>query len=89
MSFNKDSLKNFFVNHTEKVIFGFFVLGFLLMVWGGFSLKPLSITPSQLEESVNRGQQKLDSSEPDISSYTFVNYEQEAELSAEAIPHNA
>ena len=75
MSLNKDSLKNFFVNHTEKVIFGFFVLGFLLMVWGGFSLKPLSISQSQFESSVKNGRQKLDNSEPDVSQYTSIDYE--------------
>ncbi len=88
MSFNKDSLKNFFVNHTEKVIFGFFVLGFLLMVWGGFSLKPLSISQSQFEDSVKNGRMKLENSQPDVSQYTAIDYEKEAELSAKSIsPH--
>ena len=89
MSFNKDSLKNFIVDHTEKVIFGFFVLGFLLMVWGGFSLKPLSISTSQLEESIKRGRQKLENSEPDVSQYTSIDYEKEADLSAKTISPNA
>ncbi|MBR5709288.1 MAG: hypothetical protein IKX40_00860 [Thermoguttaceae bacterium] len=89
MSLNKDSLKNFFVNHTEKVIFGFFVLGFLLMVWGGFSLKPLSISQSQFESSVKNGRQKLDNSEPDVSQYTSIDYEKEAELSAKSISPQA
>ena len=89
MSLNKDSLKNFFVNHTEKVIFGFFVLGFLLMVWGGFSLKPLSISQSQFEDSVRIGRQKLDNSQPDVSQYTSIDYEKEAELSAKSISPNA
>ena len=89
MSFNKDSLKNFFVDHTEKVIFGFFVLGFLLMVLGGFSLKPLSISTSQLDESIKRGRQKLENSEPDTSQYTFVDYEKEADLSVRSISPKA
>ena len=89
MSFNKDSLKNFFVDHTEKVIFGFFVLGFFLMVLGGFSLKPLSISTSQLDESIKRGRQKLESSEPDTSQYTFIDYEKEADLSVRSISPKA
>ena len=89
MSLNKDSLKNFFVNHTEKVIFGFFVLGFLLMVWGGFSLKPLSISQSQFESSVKNGRQKLENSQPDVSQYTAIDYEKEAELSAKSISPQA
>lgn len=89
MRFNKDSLKSFIVDHTEKVIFGFFVLGFLLMIWGGFSLKPLSISTSQLDDSIKRGRQKLDASEPDISQYTYIDYEKEADLSAKAISPNA
>lgn len=89
MSFNKDSLKNFFVDHTEKVIFGFFVLGFFLMVLGGFSLKPLSISTSQLDESIKRGRQKLESSEPDTSQYTFIDYEKEADLSVRNISPKA
>ena len=72
MRFNKDSLKNFIVDHTEKVIFGFFVLGFLFMIWGGFSLKPLSITTSQFEDSIKRGRQKLDASMPDVAHYTSM-----------------
>ena len=89
MRFNKDSLKNFFVDHTEKVIFGFFVLGFLFMVFGAFSLKPLSISTSQLDESIKRGRQKLENSEPDISQYTSIDYEKEADVSARAIPPKA
>lgn len=89
MRFNKDSMKNFFVNHTEKVIFGFFVLGFLLMVWGGFSLQPLSISPSQLEASVKQGRQKLEDSQPDVSQYTSIDYISEASLSSKAISPKA
>ena len=89
MSLNKGSLKDFFVNHTEKIIFGFFVLGFFLMVWSGFSLKPMTITTSQLEESIRQGRQKLESSEPDVSQYTSIDYEREADLSARAISPKA
>lgn len=89
MSLNKDSLKNFFVNHSEKVVFGFFVLGFLLMVWGGFSLQPLSITLSQFEDSVRTGRQKLENSQPDVSQYTSIDYEREAEISAKSISPQA
>ncbi|MBQ2621329.1 MAG: hypothetical protein IJF84_08310 [Thermoguttaceae bacterium] len=89
MRFNKDSLKNFIVDHTEKVIFGFFVLGFLFMIWGGFSLKPLSITTSQFEDSIKRGRQKLDASMPDVAHYTSIDYEKEADLSAKPISPKA
>lgn len=89
MRLNKDSLKNFFVDHTEKVIFGFFVLGFLFMIWGGFSLKPLSISTSQLDDSIKRGRQKLENSETDVSQYTAIDYEKEADLSAKAISPKA
>ena len=89
MRFNKDSLKSIFVDHIEKVIFGFFVLGFLFMIWGGFSLKPLSISTSQLEDSIKRGRQKLEASEPDVSQYTSIDYEKEADLSAKAISPKA
>lgn len=82
-------MKNFFVNHTEKVIFGFFVLGFLLMVWGGFSLQPLSISPSQLESSVKQGRQKLEDSQPDVTQYTSIDYVNEANLSSKAISSKA
>lgn len=89
MRFNKDSLKSFFVDHIEKVIFGFFVLGFILMIWGGLSLKPLSISTSQLDDSIKRGKQKLEASEPDISQYTYIDYEKEAKLSTKVISPEA
>lgn len=85
MRFDKNSLKDFFINHTEKIIFGFFVLGFLFMVWGGFSLKPLSITAKDLDESVKRGRQKLESSEPDVSQYSYTDFETEADISSKSI----
>ncbi len=57
ISLDKNSLKNFFLDHVEKVVFGVFLLIALLICYFGFaSRESLSLTPRDLERKVQDAQ---------------------------------
>ncbi len=83
---DKETIKDFFIHHTEKICFGVFVLCFLIMIWGGLSLPRMEIQPDQLKQSVEQAQNRLRNSKPDPHMLPTFDYHQEADLSAESIP---
>ena len=52
-------MKEFLLNNVEKFIFTAFVLVFCFYVWGAVSQKGIARTPEQLQELVQRAEDRL------------------------------
>ncbi|MDO4549634.1 MAG: hypothetical protein Q4C96_00105 [Planctomycetia bacterium] len=59
--FNTEALKEFFLAHVEKLIFGIFVLMFFGIVWSSmFQVKGFSLTPEELSRVTRSAKTRLD-----------------------------
>ncbi|HVX14189.1 MAG TPA: hypothetical protein VHC22_23585 [Pirellulales bacterium] len=62
--FDSAQLKSFVVNHVEKVVFGGFVVAFLLISWSAFKLKPYDKTPAELKKLADDVSQQVEAKTP-------------------------
>jgi hypothetical protein len=60
ISFNKNAILKFFIDHIEKVVFGLFMLAFAVVIYGAVMRRDkFDKTPQQLNEQCNVAQQRL------------------------------
>lgn len=57
-------VKLFLLNHVEKIVFGGFVVAFLLICWSAFKLKPYDKTPDQLKKIADDVSQQVEAKTP-------------------------
>ncbi len=50
INFDQAKAKEFFINHTEKIVFGAFALVFLLFAYSAISKKPYDKTPQAFND---------------------------------------
>jgi hypothetical protein len=64
VKFDSAQLKGFLLHHVEKLVFGGFVVAFLLICWSAFKLKPYGKTPDQLKATADRVSQDVEKAAP-------------------------
>ncbi|HET6882451.1 MAG TPA: hypothetical protein VFI31_19955 [Pirellulales bacterium] len=64
VKFDSAQLKGFLLHHGEKLIFGGFVVAFLLISWSAFKLKPYEKTPADLKKLADDMSQKVEGKTP-------------------------
>jgi hypothetical protein len=57
-------VKSFLLHHVEKIVFGGFVVAFLLISWSAFKLKPYDKTPENLKKTADEVSQQVESKTP-------------------------
>ena len=67
ISFDKKSILNFFLYHTEKVVFAFFILVFASIIYGAVMRREkFDKVPTQLIEKCTTAQQSLQGERPEL-----------------------
>ncbi|HWB13492.1 MAG TPA: hypothetical protein VG826_29980 [Pirellulales bacterium] len=64
VKFDSAQLKTFLLHHVEKLVFGGFVVAFLLLCWSAFKLKPYPKTPDELKATADRVSQDVEKATP-------------------------
>ncbi|MGH7139260.1 MAG: hypothetical protein ACREHD_26235, partial [Pirellulales bacterium] len=62
--FDSAQLKAFLLHHVEKIVFGGFVVAFLLICWSAFKLKPYEKTPPELKKLSDDVSQQVEAKTP-------------------------
>ncbi len=57
-------VKSFLLHHVEKLVFGGFVVAFLLICWSAFKLKPYDKTPDELKKIAGDVGQQVEAKTP-------------------------
>ena len=57
-------LKGFLIQHVEKIVFGGFVVAFLLICWSAFKLKPYEKTPGELSALADKVSKEVEAKTP-------------------------
>jgi hypothetical protein len=64
VKFDSAQLKAFLLHHVEKLVFGGFVVAFLLICWSAFKLKPYEKTPADLKKLADDVSQQVEAKTP-------------------------
>ena len=64
LNVDKEAIRLFFVEHTEKVVFGVVVVCFLLIVYKAFARPGFDRTPNDLTNSAERASQHISDTDP-------------------------
>jgi hypothetical protein len=64
VKFDSAQLKVFLLLHVEKIVFGGFVVAFLMLCWSAFKLKPYDKTPDQLKSNADKISQNVEQATP-------------------------
>lgn len=64
LKFDKQQLKTFAILHVEKIVFGGFVLAFVLIAWSALKMKPYGQTPLELTAVADRVSKQVEDSKP-------------------------
>jgi hypothetical protein len=64
VKFDQARLKAFAIEHVEKIVFGAFVLAFVIIAWSGFKLKRYESTPDALQSLATKVSQQIETGQP-------------------------
>lgn len=64
VKFDQARLKAFAIEHVEKIVFGVFVLAFVVIAYSGFKLKRYDSTPEALQTMASQVSQQIESNQP-------------------------
>ncbi len=93
INIDKDAIREFFVEHVEKIVFGVVVIGFVLIVLQALYQKPYDKAPKQLQERAQAAQNHIRNcraTDPNIAVEDYVAAVQrivDAPIQAEAYRH--
>ncbi len=64
LNLDVEKIKTFFVDHTEKLVFGLLTLAFVYFAYGGLTYETLDTRPEDLAAAITQAQQHIDNSRP-------------------------
>ena len=64
LSLDKATIKQFFLQHTEKIVLGVFVVCFIFVVYSAWGRESFDRTPEQLQQDADRARQHIEDTKP-------------------------
>lgn len=64
VKFDAAQVKGFLLHHVEKIVFGGFVVAFLMICWSAFKLKPYDKTPGDLTALADKVSKEVEAKTP-------------------------
>ena len=87
LKFDQEAMKQFFLDHVEKIVFGVVILAFLGFVLGAVGQKGLSFGPEELEKTAQETKSHLD--QPRNVEIAIPEFDKQADKVREEIPASA